>query len=115
MLFVGLTLYELASARADALTAFALDWRLPRGADWHRECHLLRAHLATGADPAALTHDTQLAGGKTGSWLHRHLATWQTLHPGQQRLMTSLGLTPDTHPLSPSTEPAAPSPRASSS
>ncbi|MFE9069061.1 Helicase associated domain protein [Streptomyces violaceusniger] len=92
---------ELASARADALTALDPHWRLPHGADWHRKYHLLRAHLATGADPAALTRDTLLAGVKIGSWLHRQLASWSALHPGQQQLMTALGLTPDSNPLIP--------------
>ncbi|MFI1415674.1 Helicase associated domain protein [Streptomyces sp. NPDC020707] len=92
---------ELDTARADALTALAPDWRLPHGADWHRKYHLLRAHLATGADPAALTRDTLLAGVKIGSWLHRQLSTWRALHPGQQQLMTSLSLTPDSNPLAP--------------
>ncbi|KUO15919.1 DEAD/DEAH box helicase [Streptomyces dysideae] len=88
-------------ARADALTALASDWRLPHGADWHRKYHLLRTHLASGADPAALTRDTLLAGVKIGSWLHRQLTTWAALHPRQQHLMTALGLTPDTNPLAP--------------
>ncbi|MFJ7772664.1 Helicase associated domain protein [Streptomyces sp. NPDC097107] len=92
---------ELDSARAEALTALAADWRLPHGADWHRKYHLLRAHLATGADPAALTRDTLLAGVKIGSWLHRQLTTWPALAPGQQQLMTALGLTPDSNPLAP--------------
>ncbi|MER6330533.1 Helicase associated domain protein [Streptomyces sp. NPDC001034] len=92
---------QLVQAREDALTALAPDWRLPHGPDWHRKYHLLRAHLATGADPAALTLDTQLAGVKIGSWLHRQLATWQSLAPGQQQLMTALRLTPDTNPLAP--------------
>ncbi|MFD7461077.1 MULTISPECIES: DEAD/DEAH box helicase [unclassified Streptomyces] len=91
----------LDAARADALTALAPDWRLPHGADWHRKYHLLRTHLATGADPAALTRDTLLAGVKIGSWLHRQLTTWPALHPGQQHLMTVLGLIPDTNPLTP--------------
>ncbi|GCB53520.1 DEAD/DEAH box helicase [Streptomyces sp. NL15-2K] len=91
----------LDAARADALTALAPDWRLPHGADWHRKYHLLRTHLASGADPAALTRDTLLAGVKIGSWLHRQLTTWLALHPGQQHLMTALGLTPDTNPLAP--------------
>ncbi len=91
----------LDPARADALTALAPDWRLPHGADWHRKYHLLRDHLASGADPATLTRDTLLAGVKIGSWLHRQLTTWQTLAPGQQQLMTALGLTPDTNPLAP--------------
>ncbi|MGW0500993.1 Helicase associated domain protein [Streptomyces sp. NPDC003007] len=91
----------LDAARADALTALAPDWRLPHGADWHRKYHLLRTHLASGADPAALTRDTLLAGVKIGSWLHRQLTTWPALHPGQQHLMTALGLTPDTNPLTP--------------
>jgi superfamily II DNA or RNA helicase len=91
----------LDAARADALTAIAPDWRLPHGADWHRKYHLLSTHLASGADPAALTRDTLLAGVKIGSWLHRQLTTWPALHPGQQHLMTALGLTPDTKPLAP--------------
>ncbi|MFE6475704.1 DEAD/DEAH box helicase [Streptomyces rochei] len=91
----------LEAARADALTALAPDWRLPHGPDWHRKYHLLRTHLATGADPGTLTRDTLLAGVKIGSWLHRQLTTWPALHPGQQHLMTALGLTPDTNPLAP--------------
>ncbi|WP_318205868.1 DEAD/DEAH box helicase [Streptomyces sp. SCL15-4] len=92
---------ELDTARAEALTALAPDWRLPHGADWHRKYHLLRAHLASGADPAALTRDTVLAGVKIGSWLGRQLTTWPTLTPGQQQLMTALSLTPEANPLVP--------------
>ncbi|WP_186780208.1 DEAD/DEAH box helicase [Streptomyces salinarius] len=91
----------LTPARADALTALAADWRLPHGPDWHRKYHLLRAHLATGADPATLTRDTLLAGVKIGSWLHRQLSSWPSLAPDQQQLLTALGLTPDTNPLAP--------------
>ncbi|WP_257132927.1 hypothetical protein [Streptomyces sp. ms184] len=36
---------------------------------------------------------------KIGSWLHRQLITWHTLAPGQQQMMTALGLTPETNPL----------------
>ncbi|MFB6755719.1 Helicase associated domain protein [Streptomyces sp. NPDC056353] len=90
---------KLDPARADALARLAPDWRLPHGPDWHRKYHLLRAHLAKGADPATLTRDTQLAGVKIGSWLHRQLTTWQTLASGQQQMMTALDLTPDTNPL----------------
>ncbi len=55
------TRHEPDTARADALTALAPDWRLPHGADWHRKYHLLRAHLATGADPATLTSASPMA------------------------------------------------------
>ncbi|MDX2760423.1 Helicase associated domain protein, partial [Streptomyces europaeiscabiei] len=92
---------ELPAQRTDALNALDTDWRLPHGADWHRKYGLLRAHLATGADPAALTRDTHLAGVKIGSWMHRQLTTWHTLSPGQQHLLTSLGLTPESSPLTP--------------
>ncbi|MFK0025673.1 Helicase associated domain protein [Streptomyces sp. NPDC090798] len=91
----------LDPARADALTALAADWRLPHGADWHRKYHVLRAHLADGADPAALTRDTLLGGVKIGSWLHRQLTTWHALASGQQQLMSTLGLTPENNPLAP--------------
>ncbi|MGW2892456.1 Helicase associated domain protein [Streptomyces griseoruber] len=92
---------RLDAARAQDLTTLAPDWRLPHGPDWHRKYHLLRAHLTTGADPAALTPDTVLAGVKIGSWLRRQLTTWPALAPGQQQMMTGLGLTPDTNPLTP--------------
>ncbi|MEV5107972.1 Helicase associated domain protein [Streptomyces massasporeus] len=92
---------QLDHARADALTTLASDWRLPHGADWHRKYHLLRAHLASGADPATLTRDTQLGGVKIGSWLTRQLTTWSALADGQQQLMTALGLTPENNPLAP--------------
>lgn len=91
----------LEAARAEALTALAAGWRLPHGADWHRKYHLLRAHLAGGADPTALTRDTQLGGVKIGSWLARQLTAWHALTDGQQQLMTALGLTPETNPLTP--------------
>ncbi|MFF9063115.1 Helicase associated domain protein [Streptomyces sp. NPDC014882] len=90
---------QLDQTRTDALTALAADWRLPHGPDWHRKYHLLRAHLADGADPATLTRDTLLAGVKIGSWLHRQITTWHTLAPGQQQMMTALSLTPETNPL----------------
>ncbi|MFD5519599.1 Helicase associated domain protein [Streptomyces sp. NPDC127066] len=92
---------RLDTARAQDLTALAPDWRLPHGADWHRKYHLLRTHLATGADPTALTRDTVLAGVKIGSWLQRQLTTWPALTGGQQQMMTALRLTPDTNPLTP--------------
>ncbi|WP_062218291.1 DEAD/DEAH box helicase [Streptomyces sp. NBRC 109706] len=92
---------QLAPERARALTALAPDWRLPHGADWHRKYHLLRAHLADGTDPAALTRDTLLGSVKIGSWLHRQLTVWPALHPGQQHLLAALGLTPDSNPLTP--------------
>ncbi|WP_371572339.1 helicase associated domain-containing protein [Streptomyces sp. NBC_01314] len=99
--FITTMRQELAAQRADALNALAPDWRLPHGADWHRKYGLPRAHLATGADPAALTRDILLAGVKIGSWLHRQLTTWHTLHPGQHHLLASLGLTPERNPLTP--------------
>ncbi|MFJ6730537.1 Helicase associated domain protein [Streptomyces sp. NPDC091281] len=92
---------QLDPTRAAALTQLDPDWRLPHGADWHRKYHLLRAHLAEGTDPAALSRDTLLGGVNIGSWLHRQLTTWPTLRPGQQQLMTSLGLTPENNPLTP--------------
>ncbi|MFJ3310764.1 helicase associated domain-containing protein [Streptomyces sp. NPDC086549] len=91
----------LAPARAIALSTLDPHWQLPHGADWQRKYHLLRTHLADGADPAALTRTTHLGDVKIGSWLHRQLTTWNTLHTGQQHLMTALGLTPDTNPLNP--------------
>ncbi|WP_405933741.1 Helicase associated domain protein [Streptomyces sp. NBC_00827] len=92
---------ELDSARAADLESVDPDWRLPHGADWHRKYHLLRAHLAAGNDPTALRPDTVLGTVKIGSWLTRQLTRWTALHPGQQHLLSQLGLTADTNPLTP--------------
>ncbi|MER6625423.1 Helicase associated domain protein [Streptomyces sp. NPDC000931] len=92
---------ELDAGRADTLATLDPDWRLPHGADWHRKYHLLRSHLTTGADPKAVTLDTALGGIKIGSWLKRQLTSWDTLAPGQQHLLTSLGLTPGNSHLMP--------------
>ncbi|MGW0315111.1 hypothetical protein [Streptomyces flavidovirens] len=38
---------------------------------------------------------------KIGSWLHRQLTGWTRLETGQQHLLTTLGLSPQTNPLAP--------------
>ncbi|MGW6739372.1 Helicase associated domain protein [Streptomyces sp. NPDC055025] len=90
---------ELDPARAAHLAAIDPDWQLPHGADWHRKYHLLRTHLAAGNDPAALDRDSVLASVKIGSWLHRQLTGWSTLAHPQQSLLTVIGVTPQSHPL----------------
>ncbi|MFE7779277.1 Helicase associated domain protein [Streptomyces sp. NPDC057445] len=92
---------QLDATRTAGLKAIDPDWQLPHGADWHRKYHVLRAHLAAGHDPSALTRDMLLGPVKIGSWLHRQLTTWEALHPRQQHLLTRLGLTPGTNPLAP--------------
>ncbi|MFG2212596.1 Helicase associated domain protein [Streptomyces sp. NPDC048638] len=92
---------HLAAARAADLAALDPHWRLPHGADWHRKYHLLHSHLAAGHDSAALTRDTLLGTVKIGVWLHRQLTTWRALHAGQRHLLTRLGLTPESNPLTP--------------
>ncbi|WND23631.1 DEAD/DEAH box helicase [Streptomyces violaceus] len=90
---------ELDPARAADLAAIAPDWQLPHGPDWHRKYHLLRTHLTAGNDPALLGRNTVLDTVKIGSWLHRQLTGWSTLAPQQQHLLSAIGLTPKTHPL----------------
>ncbi|MGW2866453.1 Helicase associated domain protein [Streptomyces sp. NPDC001205] len=90
---------QLGPARTADLDAVDPDWRLPHGPDWHRKYHLLRAHLAAGHDPATLHHDTLIGTVKAGRWLNRQLTRWTELHPGQQNLLTAIGLTPTTNPL----------------
>ncbi|MGW3248619.1 Helicase associated domain protein [Streptomyces sp. NPDC001070] len=90
---------QLDPARAADLAAIDPHWRLPHGPDWHRKYHLLRAHLAAGHNPGALHSDTVIGTVKIGRWLHRQLTTFTTLDPGQQQLLTDLGLTPATNPL----------------
>ncbi|MEV0374667.1 Helicase associated domain protein [Streptomyces sp. NPDC050636] len=92
---------QLNPARAADLAALDPHWRLPHGADWHRKYHLLHGHLAGGHDPSTLTPNTLIGTVKIGSWLHRQLTTWHTLHSGQQRLLSGLGLTHNNNPLAP--------------
>lgn len=92
---------QLDPARAAALTAIDPDWQLPHGPDWHRKYHALRAHLTAGHDPATLHLDTLIGSVKAGRWLHRQLTSFTTLHPRQQHLLSEIGLTPDTNPLTP--------------
>jgi superfamily II DNA or RNA helicase len=94
---------RLDPARTTDLEAIDPDWQLPHGPDWHRKFHLLRAHLAAGHDPAALHLDTLIGPVKAGRWLHRQFTSWTTLAPHQQQLLTDIGLTPATSPLTPST------------
>ncbi|MGP3928318.1 Helicase associated domain protein [Streptomyces sp. 8N616] len=91
----------LDPSRAADLNAIDEDWQLPYGPDWHRKYHLLRNHLAAGHDPGALHLDTLIGSVKAGRWLHRQLTRWNTLEPGQQTLLTDIGLTPETNPLQP--------------
>ncbi|MFF2367848.1 Helicase associated domain protein [Streptomyces sp. NPDC058122] len=90
---------ELDGTRAADLEAIDSDWQLPHGPDWHRKFHLLRSHLADGNDPAALDRSTVLGTVKIGSWLHRQLTEWDSLAPRQQQLLTDIGTTPHSHPL----------------
>ncbi|MGW2402599.1 Helicase associated domain protein [Kitasatospora sp. NPDC001664] len=92
---------DLTPERTAALDHIDLHWRLPHGPDWHRKYATLRTHLRAGNDPAALHPDSVLAGIKIGPWLQRQLTGWAKLHPGQQHLLTELGLTPQTNPLRP--------------
>ncbi|MET8941830.1 Helicase associated domain protein [Streptomyces rubiginosohelvolus] len=89
---------HLDTARAADLTAIDPDWQLPHGPDWHRKYHLLRRHLQTGQP---LTPDTTTGNINLGSWATRQLTTWNTLDPGQHRLLAALDLTPATSPLAP--------------
>lgn len=90
---------DLTTTRRADLTAIDPHWQLPYGADWHRKYHLLRAHLTAGNNPSALHLDTAIGTVKIGSWLNRQLTQWNTLDPGQQRLLATIHLTPDANPL----------------
>ncbi|WP_089229235.1 DEAD/DEAH box helicase [Actinacidiphila glaucinigra] len=90
---------RLDPARAADLATIDPHWRLPHGPDWHRKYHLLRAHLAAGHNPGDLHLDIVIGTVKIGRWLHRQLTTFTTLDPGQQQLLTDLGLTPATSSL----------------
>ncbi|MFB6986088.1 Helicase associated domain protein [Streptomyces sp. NPDC056304] len=92
------THHRLDVARAADLAAIDPDWQLPHGPDWHRKYHLLRRHLETGQP---LTPDTTAGITNVGGWTVRQLTAWNTLDPGQHRLLATLDLTPATSPLAP--------------
>ncbi|MBY8864527.1 DEAD/DEAH box helicase [Streptomyces sennicomposti] len=83
---------SLAPDREAQLTTLDPDWLLPHGPDWHRKYHLLRRHLETGHDPAALRRDTVIEGVKIGSWLQRQITTFTNLDPAQRALLSRIGV-----------------------
>ncbi|MFD0319390.1 Helicase associated domain protein [Streptomyces flavalbus] len=80
---------RLSPTRAEALTMIDPWWNPPWPLQWQQAYHRLRT-AATGADglpttnlPRSLCH-----------WARVQQESWEHLHPGQQDLLTTLGITP---------------------
>lgn len=87
---------RLDPARAAELDAIDPDWRLPYGPDWQRKYHLLRRHIESGHDPAALHPGTHIGAVNIGTWLRRQLTHWNALTDKQRSMLTAIGAEPAT-------------------
>ncbi|MFD5390788.1 helicase associated domain-containing protein [Streptomyces sp. NPDC127074] len=68
-------------------------WNPPWDLHWQRNYYRARDHVQAGRpfDPAALTPSP---GTVLGSWITRACLQYHQLHPGQQHLLTLIGITP---------------------
>ncbi|MFD8514386.1 helicase associated domain-containing protein [Streptomyces antimycoticus] len=75
-------------ARIAALNALDPHWNPPWPLAWQRAYH--RAHTATISGTLTETHRR---------WITTQTRLWDSLHPAQQELLTSIGATPATDPV----------------
>ena len=94
---------QLPRTRADALTAIDPWWNPPWGMPWQITHHTIRNQIRGHALHAAAGFPG-LPPGAT-RWLLTQCLTYDDLHPGQQRLLTDLGITAeDAHTARPQHE-----------
>ncbi|MFJ3498831.1 Helicase associated domain protein [Streptomyces sp. NPDC086091] len=69
-------------------------WNPPWDLHWQRNYYRARDHVQAGRpfDPAALTPSPSTV---LGSWITRACLQYHQLHPGQQHLLTLIGITPE--------------------
>ncbi|MGQ4334786.1 helicase associated domain-containing protein [Streptomyces hayashii] len=82
---------RLSPTRAEALTMIDPWWNPPWPLQWQQAYHRLRT-AATGAGGVPATN---LPRGLC-RWIRVQQESWEHLHPGQQDLLTALGITPHT-------------------
>ncbi|MFK4152898.1 Helicase associated domain protein [Streptomyces fungicidicus] len=82
------------SPRALALSAIDPWWNPPWDLHWQRNYYRARDHVHAGRpfDPAALIPSPSTV---LGSWITRACLHYHQLHPGQQHLLTLIGMTPE--------------------
>lgn len=80
---------RLSPTRAEALTVIDPWWNPPWPLQWQQAYHRLR----TAATGAAGVPTTNLPPGLC-RWARVQQESWEHLHPGQQDLLTALGVTP---------------------
>ncbi|WP_333779195.1 Helicase associated domain protein, partial [Streptomyces sp. IBSBF 3136] len=77
------------------LAAIDAWWNPPWNTEWQRNYHRVLTHIAAGEpfDP-----DTRIPAPNTviGSWITRACLQYHQLHPGQQRLLNTIGITAQT-------------------
>ncbi|MFG3034953.1 helicase associated domain-containing protein [Streptomyces sp. NPDC048253] len=80
---------RLSPTRLQALTAIDPYWNPPWPLPWQQAYHRLRAAAANAGGAAAADLPRLL-----GRWTRVQQESWEHLHPGQQDLLTALGITP---------------------
>ncbi|MFC1414160.1 Helicase associated domain protein [Streptacidiphilus sp. N1-12] len=80
-------------------------WPLP----WQRSYRIALAHTdnsGTLQDLLDMPDGTRMSGQDIGKWTRAQQARWHQLQPGQQELLSRIGLTPAAHPAAPAAPPA---------
>ncbi|KPH99330.1 helicase-associated protein [Actinobacteria bacterium OV450] len=85
----------LPASRKNALKDIDPYWCPAWDVAWQRRYALLHRHIAEGGSPALAPGHTS-HGEDLGQWCARQRAAWGTLDPERRRLLTALGMTPDT-------------------
>ncbi|MGW1987871.1 Helicase associated domain protein [Streptomyces collinus] len=85
---------ELAPERAAALDALDPWWNPPWNLWWQRIYHRAKALVQAG-QPLTPEHGFPGTTENLGTWLYEQCTSYSSLHPGQQRLLADLGITPE--------------------
>ncbi|MFD6231624.1 helicase associated domain-containing protein [Streptomyces sp. NPDC060232] len=85
---------ELAPGPAAALDALDPWWNPPWNLWWQRIYHRAKALVHAG-QPLTPEHGFPGTTENLGTWLYEQCTTYTSLHPGQQRLLADLGITPE--------------------
>ncbi|MFF1959823.1 helicase associated domain-containing protein [Streptomyces sp. NPDC058220] len=85
---------ELAPERAGALHDLDPWWNPPWNLWWQRIYHRAHARVRAG-HPLIPEQGFPGTTENLGTWLYEQCTGYSSLHPGQQRLLTNLGITPD--------------------
>ncbi|MER6573298.1 Helicase associated domain protein [Streptomyces sp. NPDC001093] len=82
------------SPQTGELAAIDPWWNPPWKSEWQRNYYRALHHIHAGK-PFNIAHRRPNSHTALGSWIDRACCHYDRLHPGQQQLLTSLGITPE--------------------